>query len=41
MFLSIIIPVFNCEKYIEECLLSIINQDIKEKDYFGLYYKVY
>ena len=33
MFLSIIIPVFNCEKYIEECLLSIINQDIKEKDY--------
>lgn len=33
MFLSIIIPVFNCEKYIEECLLSIINQDIKEKEY--------
>ena len=28
--LSIIIPVYNCEKYIEECIQSIIKQ---EKDF--------
>lgn len=29
--ISIIIPVYNCDKYIEECLLSIIKQKIDEK----------
>lgn len=33
MFLSIIIPVYNCEKYIEECLCSIVKQDISTDDY--------
>lgn len=33
MKLSIIIPVFNVEKYIEKCLLSCINQDISRNEY--------
>lgn len=33
MKLSIVIPVYNVEKYIEKCLLSCINQDIPESDY--------
>lgn len=33
MFLSIIIPVYNAEKYIHECLQSCINQNIDCKDY--------
>ena len=33
MFLSIIIPVYNAEKYIRECLDSCINQDIDCCDY--------
>ena len=33
MFLSVIIPVFNAEKYISECLDSLIEQDIPSKDY--------
>ena len=31
--LSIIIPIYNVEKYIEKCLLSCINQDIPSSDY--------
>ncbi len=33
MKLSIIIPVYNVEKYVEKCLLSCINQDIPSSDY--------
>lgn len=33
MFLSIIIPVYNCEKYLAECLDSCLNQDIDSNDY--------
>ena len=33
MFLSIIIPVYNCEKYLEDCLLSCLEQDIPKSDY--------
>ena len=33
MDLSIIIPVYNVEKYIEKCLLSCIKQDISYEDY--------
>lgn len=33
MFLSFIVPVYNTEKYIEDCLRSILNQDIPQKDY--------
>lgn len=28
--ISIIIPVYNVEKYIEECLISVLNQTMKE-----------
>lgn len=27
---SVIIPIFNCEKYLERCVLSIINQSLKD-----------
>jgi glycosyltransferase involved in cell wall biosynthesis len=27
--ISVIVPVYNVEKYLEECLLSIINQSYK------------
>ena len=33
MKLSIIIPVFNVEKYLERCLLSVIDQDISKEEY--------
>lgn len=33
MKLSIVIPVYNVEKYIEKCLLSCIKQDISYEDY--------
>jgi len=33
MFLSVIIPVYNAECYIGECLLSLLNQDIPREDY--------
>lgn len=33
MILSIIIPVYNVEKYIEKCLISCLNQDVPSKDY--------
>lgn len=33
MFLSIIIPVYNCEKYLEDCLLSCLEQDIPKSNY--------
>lgn len=33
MFLSIIIPVYNMEKYLEQCLLSCMNQDLPPEDY--------
>lgn len=33
MFLSFIIPVYNCEKYLDECLQSLIKQNIDSKDY--------
>ena len=33
MFLSIIIPVYNTEKYIAECLDSCLNQDLLPDEY--------
>ena len=33
MFLSIIIPVYNCEAYIEDCLLSCLCQDLFADEY--------
>ncbi len=33
MFLSVIIPVYNTEKYIAECLESCLNQDLSADDY--------
>ncbi len=33
MFLSFIIPVYNTEAYLEECLQSLLNQDIPAEDY--------
>ena len=33
MFLSIIIPVYNCGKFLEECLNSVFTQDIPQSDY--------
>lgn len=33
MFLSIIIPVHNCEAFLEECLSSLTEQNISKKDY--------
>ena len=33
MFLSVIIPVFNAEKYLSECLDSLLVQDINRDDY--------
>lgn len=31
--LSIIVPVYNVEKYLERCLLSLLNQDISKNEY--------
>lgn len=33
MFLTIIIPVYNAQKYIDECLQSCLSQDIDKNDY--------
>ena len=33
MFLSIVIPVYNDEKYLEECLDSCLNQSISPEEY--------
>ena len=33
VFLSIVIPVYNVEKYVEKCILSCMNQDIPSSDY--------
>lgn len=33
VFLSIIVPIYNAEKYIEECLNSCLAQDIDSSDY--------
>lgn len=33
MFLSFIVPVYNAEKYIAECLTSLLRQDIPAADY--------
>lgn len=33
MKLSIIVPVYNVEKYLERCINSLINQDIDDKEY--------
>lgn len=33
MFLSFIVPVYNAQAYLEECLSSLIHQDIPEEDY--------
>ena len=33
MFLSIIIPVYNTEKYLEECLNSLLRQNLKPEEY--------
>ena len=32
MFLSFIIPVYNTEAYLDECLQSLLNQDIPAED---------
>lgn len=31
--ISLIIPVYNVEKYVEKCIVSCINQDLKKEDY--------
>lgn len=33
MFLSFIVPVYNVEQYLDECLRSLVNQDIPPDDY--------
>lgn len=33
MFLSFIVPVYNAENYLGECLSSLLNQDIPQEDY--------
>ena len=33
MFLSVIVPVYNTEKYLKECLDSLLDQDISSDDY--------
>lgn len=33
VFLSIIIPVYNAEKYLDECLRSCLMQDIDEEEF--------
>ena len=33
MILSIIVPVYNVEKYLERCIESLIHQDIEPSDY--------
>ena len=33
MKISLIVPVYNVEKYIEKCLLSCLKQDIPQSDY--------
>ena len=33
MFVSIIIPVYNCEKYLADCLDSCVNQDLAANEY--------
>lgn len=33
MFLSFIVPVYNAEKYLSECLHSLLEQDISKEDY--------
>ena len=33
MKLSIIVPAYNVEQYIEKCLLSCLEQDIPQSDY--------
>ena len=33
MLLSFIVPIYNSEKYLEECLDSLLKQDIPAKDF--------
>lgn len=33
MFLSFIVPVYNAEAYLNECLDSLLNQDIPSEEY--------
>ena len=33
MKLSIVIPMYNTEKYIKSCIDSLLNQNISKKDY--------
>lgn len=33
VFLSVIVPVYNCEKYLDECLASLTRQGLKDNEY--------
>ena len=33
ILLSVIVPVYNCEKYLDECLSSLTRQGLKDNEY--------